>query len=500
MSNLRRNFTKHVIAICVLLFSLVTVTNAQRFGDNLGTHRATDTLRMTNNFIVNAKGVVIGSTTVLNNSVALQIDASNRALLIPRVFDTVLILQPVNGMLVYQTGDDKFYVRQGGAWVTFGTFSGGVTTLNGEIGDITINGDNNGISVTKNGNVLTIVADNTAAIWNASKLVGRAISGTLPTTGQVLQWNAVTNMWEPKSISQISLSGTGLVTDSVVTTLNGTLRKVAASNFIFVTDTSNMLKNLLRVSDTAFMLSNRLKISDTAAMLSNRLKVSDTAAMLSGYVRSGNVPATGVTTVSVVPANGISATVTNPTTTPSISLSLGNITPSSVSATGAITGTTLGGTLTTSAQPNITSVGQLSNLSVTGTIVGGTFSGTLSPGTIAGITGLSTFTNITVTGFANMSTISGTLTTASQPNITSLGTLSSLSVSGTATAGNLSATTGTIGNLTVPGTISGGTYSGTLSQGTLDGITALGNLSAITVSGNVSAGSISTTTATITNL
>eukprot|EP01137_Pigoraptor_chileana_P021448 Opistho-2@85187 len=396
-----------------MLFSLVTAANAQRFGDNLGTHRASDTLRMTNNFIVNAKGVVIGSTTVLNNSVALQIDAANRALLISRVVDTALILQPVNGMLVYQTGDDKFYVRQGGSWVTFGTFSGGVTTINGEIGDITINGDNNGISVTKNGNVLTIVADNTAAIWNASKLVGRAISGTLPTTGQVLQWNAVTSMWEPKSISQISLSGTGLRTDSVVTTLNGTLRKVAASNFIFVTDTANMLSRLLRVSDTAYMLSNRLKISDTATMLS-------------GYVRSGNVPATGVTTVSVVNANGISGTVTNATTTPSISLTLGNITPSSVAATGAITGTTLGGTITTAAQPNITSVGQLSNLTVTGTIVGGTFSGSLSPGTIAGITGISTFSTITVTGFANMSTISGTLTTGSQPNITALGTLSNL--------------------------------------------------------------------------
>jgi hypothetical protein len=63
---------------------------------------------------------------------------------------------------------------------------------------------------------------------------------------------------------------------------------------------------------------------------------------------------------------------------------------------GNILGSNITGTLTTAAQPNVTSVGILSALSVTGNVTAG---------------------NIT-----------GTLTTAAQPNVTSVGTLSSLSV------------------------------------------------------------------------
>ena len=80
-----------------------------------------------------------------------------------------------------------------------------------------------------------------------------------------------------------------------------------------------------------------------------------------------------------------------------------------------ITGNTVGGTLTTAAQPNITSVGTLTSLSVTGNVTAGNVSGTDVSGT----------------------TLGGTLTTAAQPNITSVGTLTSLAVTGNANVGNL---------------------------------------------------------------
>jgi hypothetical protein len=91
------------------------------------------------------------------------------------------------------------------------------------------------------------------------------------------------------------------------------------------------------------------------------------------------------------------------------------VTSGTVEATGNITGGNLSGsvitgTLSTAAQPNITSVGTLSALSVTGNISGGNLSGTL---------------------------ITGTLSTAAQPNITSVGTLTSLTVTGNVTGGNL---------------------------------------------------------------
>jgi hypothetical protein len=73
-----------------------------------------------------------------------------------------------------------------------------------------------------------------------------------------------------------------------------------------------------------------------------------------------------------------------------------------------ITATNLAGTLTTAAQPNVTSLGTIAAL-VAGT---GVFSGTVS--------GITTLT---------ATTLAGALSTAAQPNITSLGALTGLTVS-----------------------------------------------------------------------
>ena len=82
--------------------------------------------------------------------------------------------------------------------------------------------------------------------------------------------------------------------------------------------------------------------------------------------------------------------------------------------TGNVTATNIAGTLSTAAQPNITSVGTLSSLAVAGT------------GSVTGA------------NLVSANYVTGTLTTAAQPNITSVGTLSSLSVSGNvATSGNV---------------------------------------------------------------
>lgn len=36
------------------------------------------------------------------------------------------------------------------------------------------------------------------AVWNANKLVGKALASTSPSDGQVLTWNATSNQWEPR--------------------------------------------------------------------------------------------------------------------------------------------------------------------------------------------------------------------------------------------------------------------------------------------------------------
>ncbi|GMF22350.1 unnamed protein product [Phytophthora fragariaefolia] len=105
---------------------------------------------------------------------------------------------------------------------------------------------------------------------------------------------------------------------------------------------------------------------------------------------------------------------------------------------GQLTVSTIAGTLQTTAQPNITSIGTLANLSVSGGLTASTLTGTLRTASQLKITLIGTLTSLDVSGF-----IAGTLSTAAQPNITSLGNLTNLNVlSG--------ATTGEIANISMP--------------------------------------------------
>ena len=115
-----------------------------------------------------------------------------------------------------------------------------------------------------------------------------------------------------------------------------------------------------------------------------------------------------------------------------------------------VTATTIGGTLSTAAQPNITSHGTLTGLTVSGatqtaaitssgTIIaatvnaatignsGATLTGTLQTAAQPNITTLAGVTSI---GASGSTTLTGTLQTAAQTNITSVGTLTGLTVSG----------------------------------------------------------------------
>ena len=89
------------------------------------------------------------------------------------------------------------------------------------------------------------------------------------------------------------------------------------------------------------------------------------------------------------------------------------------------TSATTAGTVTTAAQGNITSVGNLTSLSVVGTATVGQIAG--NGNTLSNIQGAN------VSGTVSSATTAGTVTTAAQGNITSVGTLSSLSVSGAIT-------------------------------------------------------------------
>lgn len=84
------------------------------------------------------------------------------------------------------------------------------------------------------------------------------------------------------------------------------------------------------------------------------------------------------------------------------------------------------------------------------------------------VVGNANVSNLNATTAVTATTLTGSLTTAAQPNVTSVGTLSSLSVSGTANVGTLRTTTITTGANTTAGTITGNwsLSSGSLLQST----------------------------------
>ncbi len=171
--------------------------------------------------------------------------------------------------------------------------------------------------------------------------------------------------------------------------------------------------------------------------------------------------------------------------------------------------------VTAEAQPNIRSVGTLSNLTVTGNVTAANFIGT-----IVG--------NVSNAVFA---TTAATVTTASQPNITALGTLTSLvssgniisgaNISGSYILGNGSQLTGITGDynnsnvttllssfgsntISTTGNITGGNFIGTISNAVFattaatvttaaqPNITSVGTLTSLTVTGNVTGGNLLT--------
>jgi len=298
----------------------------------------------------------------------------------------------------------------------------------------------------------------------------------------------------------------------------------AGKSTLFITDTSTMAVKdpsgnvttfpTVQGSNTQVFFNDNGAINGNASLVFNKTTSTMTVANLSvtGTLNAGDISvssiANGTSNVDIVgvsgnvstsvngTANVIVISTTGATITGNLSAS-GNINAGNISATtitGSFSGSaTTAGTVTTAAQPNITSTGTLASLSVTGNINAGNVAAT-------------TFTGA-LTGAASSATTAGTVTTAAQPNITSTGTLTSVSVTGNVTAGNVIAThygaaTGltSIPGANVTGTVpsaTSATTAGTVTTAAQPNITSVGTLASLSVTATIT-GSVSGTAATIT--
>lgn len=118
--------------------------------------------------------------------------------------------------------------------------------------------------------------------------------------------------------------------------------------------------------------------------------------------------------------------------------STGVLTANNIVATNSLTGT-----LSTANQPNITAVGNISNLvmanggNITNAnwVIGDYIAGNGSP--LTHITGANVVGVVPAAAVATIATLAGTVTTNAQPNITTVGILSSLSISGVTRLGSV---------------------------------------------------------------
>jgi hypothetical protein len=210
---------------------------------------------------------------------------------------------------------------------------------------------------------------------------------------------------------------------------------------------------------------------------------------------SGNITVPGANTQVIYNNNGqanASAGFTFNAGTNALAVT-GNTTSGNLLSTGLIsaTGNILGGNVNATAHTGTT-------VSVSGNITASQFIG--SGNTLSNIQGAN------VSGAVANATVAATITSNAQPNITSVGVLTSLSVTGNVTTGNLSTSgnvtanlfVGTFqgnitGNLTVPGSNTQVIYNANGNAGASAGFTFNSGTNALAVTGNTTSGNLLST-------
>ena len=289
-----------------------------------------------------------------------------------------------------------------------------------------------------------------------SSLVGANVTGTVgsATNAAALLQNTSTSTTVYPTFSTSSANGnsSAVINTSIsanlgnasitATTFVGALSGAATSATTAGTVTTNAQPNITSVGTLTTLIVGNATANSTFGNGTITATGNVTVGNLLGVHANGNsnvniATANGNVTIAAVGNTTMTVTGTGANITGTANIS-GNANVGNIGGTGAVF-TTLGGTLTTNAQPNITSVGTLTSLGVNGTVTAVAF--TANTGVFTGNgNGLSSLVGANVTGQVGNALVAGTVYTNAQPNITSVGTLTSLSVTGNISAGNVTVT------------------------------------------------------------
>jgi hypothetical protein len=367
-------------------------------------------------------------------------------------------------------------------------------TSNSITNNLTVNLAISGNTANFTGNIITLNANlgNAASanyfIGNGSLLTGVAASNAV-SSGTVTD-NAQPNITSVGTLISLDISGN-------LSAGNANLGNLVVANFF--SGSGNLLSNIqgsnITGNVTSAITANFANYAGNVTV-STQPNITSVGTLVSldvaGNISSGNIIAGVGSGGSITGANLVSA-----------NYFVGNFYGTANSATTA-------GTVTTNAQPNITSVGTLVSLNISGNLTAENANlGNLATANFFSGSGAN-LTNIpagNISGQVANATVAGTVYTNAQPNITSVGTLTSLSVTGNissenANLGNLATAnffsgsgnllsniqgSNITGNVTSAITANFANYAGTVITNAQPNITSTGTLTDLTVSGHLTA-------------
>jgi len=325
-----------------------------------------------------------------------------------------------NGQSINVEGTDHAYVQfypRGNTtrfgWMGFGSAgTNNFTIRNDDTGRLALESGNSNVSVSANGNVTTTVAGVANVLVVTS--TGANIAGTLSATGNITGNFFIGNGSQLTGITTATSLANGTSNVSIPA-VNGNINLSSAGN-----------ANILVVTGTGTNITGTLSATGNA-----NIGNIGTAGLITA---TGNIGGGNLNTTGIVSSSRLISTVTTGTA-PFTVTSTTQVANLNVATAGTA------GTVTTAAQPNITSVGTLTSLSVSGNITGGNLIGIFANGNSSiSIPAANGNINISAAGSPNEIVITST-------GINVAGTLNA---TGNANVGNLGTTTAVIttGNIT----------------------------------------------------
>ena len=280
----------------------------------------------------------------------------------------------------------------GGTTLTFGTTNLGIPESNGNA-NVTISGTSNVVVWSTAGEYVTGLISATGNITASGNVSGNYLLGN---------GTYITGLSASKIFNGTSEANIGTTNGNANISINGTSNVVVVSSGgVSVTGnvtTSGQLVSTVTTGTAPLAVSSTTVVTNLNAQLLQGYSVADANSPSTAVTRDGN---------GSFAANVITATLSGAATT--------------------------AGTVTTAAQPNITSVGTLSSLTVTGNVTGGNL-------TTAGITSTASLTaSTTVTATGNVT--GGNLTTAGILTVNSGNAVSAIVNGGGNGVGNIGSST-----------------------------------------------------------